>query len=225
MKRVLVPALLCMVVVMTSVCLIGCAGKENITPTKIAYAEKQLAFTCEDFDKNAQCHLYIFENGEITYRSGSTLKLGSLVSLSDDEIEEAFRGEDRASRAKSHNYNNTFYEFVQNPKVSTVELITDASGNQTERETIAFDDYIAQQISLDEVIVKMDGPGWSHSDSFEFFNIVEPQPIFDGYFGGYKGNMPTHDEWGTGYFLIRVDNQESSQFEWDAAGTEGTTTY
>lgn len=212
-------------------CLISCSNENkeqiaptssSITPASVAYADKQLVFAATELSKDASARVYIFENGNITFRSNSLMKLRDLVGLSDEQIEAMFRDADNASRNESHNYNDPYYEYIEYPVVDTVNLYTDESGNNVERESIIVCDYIAQQISDGEIITVMDGDAWNHTAEFELWDTVEAEPILDSYFGGFKGAGISFDR-GTKYYLIQVDDPESVTFSWDEIGAAGTT--
>lgn len=206
--------------------LFGCAGdssgnssKETLTPSSIVNADKQFLFVADDIAKDSPAQLYIFESGTLTFRSNAAIKLGDLVDLSDEEIEAAYREAEEKNRLEKHDYNNAFVEFTTAPKVTAVELYTDNSGNVVVWESAVLEGYEAQQISEGEVVTKMSGSSWSHSFNLEFLEIVEPQPIFDGYFGGFLGNGYTSDQ---GYLLVRLHDADSVSFAWDEVGAEGT---
>lgn len=207
--------------------LFGCAGgssgngsKETLTPSSIVNADKQLLFVADDIAKDSPAQLYIFENGTLTFRSNTAINLGDLVELSDEEIEAAYREAEEKSRQEKHDYSNTFYEFTVAPKVASVELYTDKSGNVVERECVVLEGYEAQQVSEGEATVKMSGSTWSHSFNLEFWLIVEPEPVFDGYFGGFGGSGYTGDN--GNYLLVKLDDATAATFAWDEIGAEGT---
>lgn len=196
--------------------------KTVITPASIAYSNRQMMYVANDLAKDSSCRLYIFENGVLTFRSNSTFALGDLVDKSDEEIEAAYREADDRSRNEFHDYDEPFFEFVENPEVTTVELITDKSGNNTSRETIALDDCNVMKISEGQEVQGI-GRDTSRRISIECWDIVDPQPIFSSYFGGFHGNALVDAKEGSKYLLVRVDDPGNTSIEWDAVGTEGTT--
>lgn len=221
MKKCVLLVVMCM----AFLCLSACSSSQNavVTPSSIVYAEKQLVFAANDLSKDADANLYIFENGEITFRSNSVIKLGDLAGLSDEEIETKYRDAENENRNKPHNYDNTYYEYLTNPTVSDVTLQTDKSGNEVVSETVQISDYVAQQISNGDVVIVMDGAAWSHSDEIELKEVVEAEPIYDSSFGGFKGNSITFDSPKSKFFLIQVKDSKSTSFSWDEIGAEGTT--
>ena len=214
-----------------AVCVSACSGggagpsqneKTVITPASIAYGEHQMLYVANDLAKDSTCRLYVFENGVLTFRSNSTLVLGDLVDMSDEEIISVCKKADEQSRNEAHDYDEPFFEFVENPEVTTVELITDKSGNNTSREVIAMDECNVMKISEGKEVQGI-GRDTSKRIGLECWEIVEPQPIFSSYFGGFHGNGIVDAKEGSKYLLVKIDDPENTSIEWDAVGTEGTT--
>ena len=192
---------------------------QTITPLSLVNEEgRRLFFVVNKVAKDAQAQLYVFDSGVMTFRSNVTAELGELSKLSDNEIVELFTTNDEEYRTEYHDYNNPYYLFEGSPTLQTVELETDDSGNNVTSETLMFGDFEKYQVVNNGDLVDMNDGPWSEGWELKLFSVIEPEPIYETYYGGFNMNNAVDN----GCFVMRVEDPEIVEFAFDEVGTEGT---
>lgn len=203
-----------------------------VTPKTAVEGERSLWFRIgngdnNDYDtvsKDALAYLFVFENGNLSYKSNWSTQIGKLGGLSDEEIIALYQDGDAEVREKlvagdqstCSYFDDVLFEMEAPLPVATVELHTDETGNTTEKELLFFDNSAGNY-----TWIHSQGNSGDASDIKLWFQDPTSKPfqIYDQYYGGYKVDESTY---GDMWFVTQIPSGSTSIFELDAVGTEGT---